>query len=109
MSMNIKGLTSTQSDNRTQRADQAKQQQTDVVKTQRTEAEAKAPSPQKAAETVHLSDNAKTLQQLEEKANRLPVVNKERVAELKAAYEAGAFEINSERVADAMLAIDDLF
>ena len=66
MSMNIKGVTSTQSDNRNQRADQAKQQQSNVVQAQRVEAEAKAPNPQKAADTVQLSDNAKAMQKLED-------------------------------------------
>jgi negative regulator of flagellin synthesis FlgM len=57
----------------------------------------------KSGETVHLSREAQQLQKVSEKLRDQPVVNKERVAQLKAAIEDGSYQVDSQRVASKLL------
>jgi negative regulator of flagellin synthesis FlgM len=60
-------------------------------------------------EQVQLSSQAQKLKAMEEKLSQLPDVNHERVAEVKARLESGAFAIDNQRLAEKMLKADDLF
>ncbi|MNP77490.1 Anti-sigma-28 factor, FlgM [compost metagenome] len=52
---------------------------------------------------MHLSPEAQQLQQVTEKLRDQPVVNKDRVAELKAAIADGSYKVDSNRVASKLL------
>lgn len=65
------------------------------------------PPPQ--ANDVSLSSKAQQLSRIEVKISDVPEVDSDRVAELKKAIEDGSFNVNPERVAEAMLKHDDLF
>ncbi len=60
-------------------------------------------------ETVNLTSSAKLLEQLEKTLESLPVVNSERVAEIKTAIANGDYEIDSAAIADAMVRLDRSF
>ena len=60
-------------------------------------------------ETVNLTDSAKLLERLDKTLQSLPVVNAERVGEIKAAIAGGDFEIDSQAIADAMIRLDRSF
>ena len=60
-------------------------------------------SPVKSGESVELSSQAQQLQKASEKLNDQPIVNKERVAELKEAIASGSYQVDSQRVAQKLL------
>ncbi len=57
---------------------------------------------------VVLSNQAQTLNRLQDKIANAPEVDTERVAEIKQAIVEGRFNINPERIAEAMLNYDSL-
>jgi|SRR5690554_2232253 len=59
-------------------------------------------------DTVALSPQAQQLQRLQDKIDAAPAVDSERVAQIRQAISEGRFEINAERLAEAMLAQEDL-
>ena len=61
-----------------------------------------------ASDSVHLSSEARGLQKLEEKANGLPDVDMDRVAEIKAAIENGSYQPDPKKIAEKMMKFDDL-
>lgn len=69
------------------------------------------PAPQQNAgrDTVKLSSNAQALRDVEEKLNKLPEVNEQKVASIKAALESGQYQVDDLVVADKLLGFDDLF
>lgn len=60
-------------------------------------------------DNVELSSEVKSLQTLTDKVSDLPEVNESRVAEIKAALERNELNIDNQRLADKILAADDLF
>lgn len=58
------------------------------------------------ADTVSLTDTAAKLQSLERSLDKLPVVDSERVSELRQAIADGSYEVNSARVADKLLNLE---
>ncbi|MEL7187377.1 MAG: flagellar biosynthesis anti-sigma factor FlgM [Pseudomonadota bacterium] len=65
--------------------------------------------PASSDETVNLTSSAKLLEKLDKTLESLPVVNQERVAEIKAAITSGDYEIDSDAIADAMVRLDRSF
>ncbi|MGP0172379.1 flagellar biosynthesis anti-sigma factor FlgM [Pseudomonas sp. NCHU5208] len=60
-------------------------------------------SPVKSGESVELSSQARQLQKASEKLNDQPIVNKERVAQLKKAIAEGSYQVDDQRVAQKLL------
>ncbi|MBU2887264.1 flagellar biosynthesis anti-sigma factor FlgM [Gilvimarinus agarilyticus] len=65
-------------------------------------------SPQPATDQVVLSAEAQSLSRLQEAVDTAPDVDSDKVAEIKQAIAEGRFEINAERLAEAILSQDDL-
>lgn len=65
--------------------------------------------PASSDETVNLTSSAKLLEKLDKTLESLPVVNQERVSEIKAAIANGDYEIDSDAIADAMVRLDRSF
>ncbi|MFI8744009.1 flagellar biosynthesis anti-sigma factor FlgM [Pseudomonas sp. NPDC077186] len=57
----------------------------------------------KTGEPVQLSREAQQLQKIGEKLRDQPIVNKERVAQLKQAIADGSYQVDSQRVAEKLL------
>ncbi len=65
-------------------------------------------SPEGSSESVVLSSEAQSLNKLEAAIGSASDVNSDKVSAIKQAIAEGRFEINAERLAQAMLAQDDL-
>jgi negative regulator of flagellin synthesis FlgM len=57
----------------------------------------------KSGESVELSSEAQQLQKISEKLNDQPIVNNERVTQLKQAIADGSYQVDSKRVAQKLL------
>lgn len=65
-----------------------------------------AQKPAQPGDSVSFSDKAKGLKDLESSIKSEPDVNKERVAQIKAALEDGSYSVNADKVAQKMLDFD---
>lgn len=61
-----------------------------------------------AADSVQLSDRAKSMKRLEDNIAKAPVVNEDKVAALKAAIADGSYKINAERLAEKILVAEGI-
>ncbi|WP_020209439.1 flagellar biosynthesis anti-sigma factor FlgM [Gilvimarinus chinensis] len=68
----------------------------------------KTHSPEGSSESVVLSSEAQGLNKLEAAIGAAPEINSDRVSAIKQAIAEGRFEINPERLAENMLAQEDL-
>ncbi len=57
-------------------------------------------------DTVELTSGAKLLERLEKTLAELPAIDSARVAEVKTAIENGDYQIDADKIAEAMLRID---
>jgi len=57
-------------------------------------------------DTVSLTDTASRLRQMETTLAELPVVDNQRVEQIRKALEEGTFEMNPERIAEKMLGME---
>jgi negative regulator of flagellin synthesis FlgM len=67
------------------------------------EASAPAGAAPQSADTVTLTNSARSLQKIEEAVAKTPVVNAAKVASVKQAVNSGSYQINAGRVADKLL------
>ena len=58
------------------------------------------------SDTVSLTDSARLLQKLEENVASTPVVDSQRVDQIRQAIKDGSYEINAGNIADKLLEID---
>jgi len=57
---------------------------------------------------LDLTDRARSLKAIEERIRSAPDVDNQRITELKQALKDGTYEINPGRIAEKLLALDDL-
>lgn len=69
----------------------------------------KQPVAPAAGDNVSLSQEAHALGRVEQAMKKAPEVNEAKVAAIKQAIAEGRYQVNSERIAEGMLAQDDLF
>lgn len=62
--------------------------------------------PVSADSSVKLSDQAQQLKAIESRLQELPVVDSEKVAQLKQAISNGTYQMDSGRIADKLLALE---
>ncbi|VAX05442.1 hypothetical protein MNBD_GAMMA26-1555 [hydrothermal vent metagenome] len=87
-----------------------KSHRTDAIKQSLSSDSSKASSnPTGRADRVSLTDSATQLQALEEKISGLPVVDSQRVSEIKQALATGSHEINPGSVADKLMESERAF
>ena len=67
------------------------------------EASAAAAAAPQSADTVTLTNSARSLQKIEEAVAKAPVVNAAKVASVKQAVNSGSYQIDAGRVADKLL------
>jgi negative regulator of flagellin synthesis FlgM len=67
------------------------------------EAPAAAGAVPQSADTVTLTNSARSLQKIEEAVAKTPVVNAAKVASVKQAVNSGSYQIDAGRVADKLL------
>jgi negative regulator of flagellin synthesis FlgM len=67
------------------------------------EASAAAAAAPQSADTVTLTNSARSLQKIEEAVAKTPVVNAAKVASVKQAVNSGSYKIDAGRVADKLL------
>lgn len=60
-------------------------------------------------DTVQLSDQAKAMMKMEQRAAQAPSTNSQKIAQIRAALADGSYTIDAESVAKKMLDIDALF
>ncbi len=56
---------------------------------------------------VKLSPQAQQLQAMEERLRELPVIDSERVAQIRQAISDGSYQVDSGRIADKLLALEE--
>lgn len=56
-----------------------------------------------AQDSINFTDSARQLKALEEKINRLPIIDTQKVEQIKNSISDGTFDFNSERVAEKLL------
>lgn len=59
-----------------------------------------------AGESVHLTDTANQLRELERQIGTLPVVDAQRVESLRQSIADGSYEVDAERVAEKLIAFE---
>lgn len=59
-----------------------------------------------SGDTVELTSGAKLLERLEKTLAEIPAIDAARVAEVKTAIENGEYQIDADKIADAMLRFD---
>lgn len=100
MSMDIKNLT--QSQPRTANEGRGVAESGTV----RTGSAAKANESGSSGDRVTLTDTARRLSDLTRTVSEQPAVDQKRVDEIRAAIQQGRYEVNSERIADRLIAME---
>ncbi|NWO08068.1 MAG: flagellar biosynthesis anti-sigma factor FlgM [Alteromonadaceae bacterium] len=67
----------------------------------------KAQSPAARGENVNLSNQAKNLNQLEQKLGEYPEMDDDRISQIRAALEDGSYKVDAEKLAQKMLDMDE--
>ncbi len=60
-------------------------------------------------DTVSLTETAARMQQLSSELSNQPVIDNDRVAELRKAIESGTYQVDSQRIAGKMIDLEELF
>ena len=71
-------------------------------------AQGKDASTARPADKLELTDRARSLKAIEERIRSAPDIDNQQITKLKQALKDGTYEINPERIADKLLALDDL-
>lgn len=61
-----------------------------------------------AGDSVNLTNTASTLKHMEATLSSVPVVNHQRVADIKQAISNGTFDVNPDRIASKMLSLESM-
>lgn len=78
-----------------------------AVEGTRPAAQGEAQNKPAAEAQVKLSAQAQQLQAVEERLRELPVVDSERVAQIRQAISDGSYQVDSGRIADKLLALEE--
>ena len=73
---------------------------------ERPAAEAQSANPPAADSQVKLSNQAQQLQAIEERLRELPEVDSARVEQIKQAIADGSYQVDSKRIADKLIALE---
>ncbi len=101
MAIDITGLTSINAGSRSKASDSALNSRSGADAGKSTAASAQ-PQP----ETVKLSNEAQSLNKLEETLSQLPDIDEGRIASIKQAIDEGSFTIDPERIADKLASLE---
>lgn len=106
MAIDLTGLSATQTGNLRSRA--TDEQQPSGTRRGEGEAQPAVSEGPTSADRVSISDVAQAVQNATQEIEAEPDINSDRVAELKAAIDSGTYQVDTDRVAQGMLALDAL-
>jgi len=102
MSVDLNGIGPGQVNTRRTTADKSSNQNTQAP----TGEQSKAQGPAARGENVNLSNQAKNLNQLEQKLGEYPEMDDDRISQIRSALEDGSYKVDAEKLAQKMLDMD---
>jgi negative regulator of flagellin synthesis FlgM len=102
MSVDLNGIGPGQVNTPRTTADKSSNQNTQAP----TGEQSKAQSPAARGENVNLSNQAKNLNQLEQKLGEYPEMDDDRISQIRSALEDGSYKVDAEKLAQKMLDMD---